>query len=294
MQRNMAALLIAIVCVTGWTPSAAAQTAEAVHLATLDIAVWPEYDQPAVLVIYRAQIAGDVSMPARVTIRIPARAVGGKPHAVAVEDPTLSDPAQRLFNLPHTVDAQDEWLLISFTTAYRTFQVEFYDALDTGNPQRRYTLVWPGDVSVDQATLHVQAPFGSSELQVTPPVEMGQRGDDGLMYYPAVLGYLPAGQRVTIDLAYRKGDSRTSVEALGLAASVPPSRPIPAPSSALAWPGWMVVGILVGGGLLIAGLVWYLYSRRTEGDRPRPAAVRRDRRRSRDTRPHARARSERR
>ena len=54
-----------------------------VRLAYLQVDLWPEYDRPEMLVILRASLAADVSLPVDVTFRIPAAV--GDPNAVAVE-----------------------------------------------------------------------------------------------------------------------------------------------------------------------------------------------------------------
>jgi hypothetical protein len=293
MRRNILVCLVLVVCLVNLATPVKAQTPGNVHLASLDIAIWPEYDQPSALVIYRGQVAADVTLPANVYIRIPASAVGGQPHAVAVEDPNEPDPAKSLLNLPNTVTPQDGWLLVSFTIAYPAFQVEFYDEMDVSAPQRHYTLTWPGDMNVDDVTLQIQQPFGSTDFSVTPAVEQGQRRDDGLMYYPADLGSLQAGQQVSITLAYTKTDTRTSVEALSLAASAPPQQT--APQSPISFSqSWVVaVGLVVGIGLVVTGVVWYMVSRRGEEVEYITPAARREKRGRKDVRGHAVPRSRR-
>ncbi len=283
MQKYAIVAMMAAVCAMGLVLPAAAQSPENTPLATLDIAVWPEYDQAAVLVIYRAQLAADAPLPANVFMRVPAGIAEGKPHAVAG-----SNPAQGLLNIPYTIEAQGDWLLVSFTTAYRAFQLEFYDTIDLAQPERRYTLVWPGGASVDAAALQVQEPFGAREFKVTPEVGPGQRENDGLVYHLADLGSWQAGQAASIELSYVKADSRTSVEALGLVAPTPAPQSTPAPSGSLPVPAWVLAGVVVGVGLIVVGVIWYLYAGR-DGEQGRYAktAVRRDTRGRRGV-PHAR------
>ncbi len=61
-----------------WTP-AAAQEAPAIE--QLTVALWPEYDQPAMLVILRVQLAPGTQLPVDVILPIPTSA--GEPLAVA-------------------------------------------------------------------------------------------------------------------------------------------------------------------------------------------------------------------
>jgi hypothetical protein len=53
-----------------------------IAFASLQIQLWPEYDQPKTLVILDGRLDATVTLPAELTLRIPAAA--GQPNAVAV------------------------------------------------------------------------------------------------------------------------------------------------------------------------------------------------------------------
>jgi hypothetical protein len=75
---HLICLLVVLLCL----PALSSHAQEPVSLSTFNVALWPEYDQPTLLVIYKGQIAPQVSLPAEITFRIPSQA--GKPFAVAV------------------------------------------------------------------------------------------------------------------------------------------------------------------------------------------------------------------
>ena len=60
----------------------AAQAQGMLSLATLEVALWPEYDRPEVLVIYKAKLPADISLPVDVSLKIPA--IAGEPFAVRI------------------------------------------------------------------------------------------------------------------------------------------------------------------------------------------------------------------
>jgi hypothetical protein len=290
VRKSAAAVMLIVVCTLALAPLAVAQAPDEVRLATLDIAIWPEYDRPAVLVIYRGQLAAESPLPAEVFVRLPATAIEGKPHAVAADD-----PAQGLLNVPYTSEEQGDWIQVSFTTARPAFQVEFYDELDLSQPERQYSLIWAGDAAVAHVTLQVQEPYNAANFRATPQLEAGQRRDDGLLYHAAELGELEDGEPLQIDIAYRKSDSRTSAEALRLTLPTPTPQPNPALTELFAWPAWMSAGIAVAVLLIVAGLVWQFYAPRQE---PRleaytPSPVRRDKRKRDKRHAHAVARKRR-
>ena len=78
------------------SPVSAQQSASPVF-ENVQVDVWPEYDQPAVLVIYHITISTQVTLPANLSIRIPAAA--GKPFAVAMQD------SNGLYNLNYDLGA---------------------------------------------------------------------------------------------------------------------------------------------------------------------------------------------
>ena len=75
-----------------YIPSAQAQ--EAPRFETLTIDLWPEYDRPSMLVIYKGELSPAVSLPAEVTLRMPVEA--GAPAVVAVgpEANSVDPPGQ--------------------------------------------------------------------------------------------------------------------------------------------------------------------------------------------------------
>jgi len=47
------------------------QAQDDIHLSSVSVDIWPEYDQPAVLVIYHIVLSSDVVLPATLTLHIP-------------------------------------------------------------------------------------------------------------------------------------------------------------------------------------------------------------------------------
>ncbi|MBI2913141.1 MAG: zinc ribbon domain-containing protein [Chloroflexi bacterium] len=218
MRRNqkLAALLLgvsllALLAVALARPPAG-RAQENPRLAGLQIEVWPEFDRPAALVILRGELAADVTLPAAVSLRIPA--ASGGPLAVATAD----TPDGELFNLTYQRADAPDFVTLKFSLERRVFHVELYDPLRTEEPQRSYTYTWPGDFAVAELTARVQEPAGATGFSVEPDLGPGARSAaDGLVYRRASLGALEAGQTLAITLGYLKTDPRNSVEILGLA-----------------------------------------------------------------------------
>ena len=243
----------------------------------LDVALWPEYDrQGNVLVIYKITLPPSVSLPADLTLRIPAAA--GKPNAVAVRE---ADGILRDVNYQRQVSG--DWASINFTATMPEVQFEYYDpALVKQGTQRTFEYRWPGDYPVDFLTIEVQQPLGASQMQFSPATDSSETRGDGLVYYTKRVGDLPGGQTFSQQISYQKESDTLTVGEQ----QVQPSAPMSASPStqgslrtALPW----ILG-LAGVALLVGGAVWYWQSgkdkesgkpkrrRRSAASQPQPAA----------------------
>ena len=86
----------------------------------LQIDIWPEYDRPDVLVIYRIIVSSSNPLPIQMEMRIPLEA--NKPFNLAGKDIN-----GMLYNLDYTTRMVGEWILVSFTTPSPEIQLEYYD-----------------------------------------------------------------------------------------------------------------------------------------------------------------------
>jgi hypothetical protein len=246
----IAALILAVVLI----PAVAAAPLE-----SLQIEIWPEYDRPAALVILKGELAGDVGLPAAVSLRIPASS--GGPAAVAY----ATAKKGQLFNLQHDRSDAADYITLRFTVPLRFFHVEFYDRFAMGTNERNYTYVWPGDLPVRSLDVVVQEPAGASDISIQP--ELGDRstGYDGMQYRSAQLGPVKQGAPLSIEIRYTKTDPRTSADILALNSPAPGPEATPATGQRNSFRLFLALGaaaLLVAG----SGLVYFFWWRR----RPRP------------------------
>lgn len=212
-----AALLAAgvILVTAAWVAPEAIPTVyaqESPRVASLEIAIWPEFDRQAMaLVVLRGKLTDDVPLPATFTLHIPTSS--GKPSAVASGD---SETAT-LLNLDYELAAGKASLLVTITTPVPYFQIELYDPLSINTSNRSYTYVWPGDLAVDDLTLEVQEPAGATDLSIEPELGDETVGVDQLVYRSAHMGPFESGKALSVNVSYIKTDLRTSAEILGIA-----------------------------------------------------------------------------
>ena len=230
-----------------------------VALDALTIELWPEYDQPSMLIILRATLSPTTALPASITVHIPAAANG--PSAVAVQDAT-----GQLLDAPYTTAVQGDSTAVQVQVQSANFQVEYYDpGLKISGQARDYRWSWVADYAVKAATLQVQQPVDASGLTTEPPVNLAGSASSGLSYYTAALGALTAGQSVAVHLSYTKTTSTLSKQTIDQIAAAPtlvqsasvpqataPGLPVPPLGLVIAAVSLVVLAIAVWGGLRLA------------------------------------------
>ncbi len=243
-------------------------------LELLEVALWPEFDRSEVLVIYRALLPSDVSLPTSVSLPIPAEVE--EPHAVAIYG---SDGA--LLDAGYTRDVEGEWATITVETESRGIWLEYYDALIIEGQERKFNFLWPGGVALGTFAYKVQQPVGASGMRITP-LGGGRFEEDGFFYYARDLGPALAETDFLISVTYFKTTSGLSVD------SLPPSPLVVRPAITRGgtpdlgrWLPWVIGGF--GVVLLAIGGFYFLRLRREEAvARPRPRRRRSAKKKAKD------------
>ncbi len=225
--------------------------------------IWPEFDKPTVLVIYKLTLSASTTYPASLSLRIPTAA--GDPNAVAASQPDGS-----LINIDASRQVEGQWAFINFSTNTPEVQLEYYDpGLTKNGTARHFSYTWPGDYAVTQLSLQVQQPTGATNLSITPSQGTRSIGSDNLTYYSQDIGSVTAGQNFQITIDYKKSTDVLSAETLPIESSAPIPQGTSTDLNLKSWLPW-VLGI-VGAALIVGGIVWFWQTGR---QRPAPQARR--------------------
>lgn len=248
-------LILLAFCLSLCLPVAAAQAQSAITLSELRISFWPEYDRPAMLIIYRGTLSPDTPLPASLKFDIPARY--GPPLAVA-----FTDDQGQLFDLDHTTSVSGDVMTIAFDAPTPSFQFEYYDTrLDLSSAARRYSFAATAPYAIQTLNLEVQQPVDASGLTGTPALSTPHTGSDGLTYFDATRTGLAAGEPITLDLTYTKSTGVLSASVQGPV--VTPDLPPATTGTQTNSPVLVVSAIagIVGVLLVVGGVVWYTRNR---------------------------------
>lgn len=234
MILSTAALLGALLFnpITGSAPGPAA--AKAAPVADMSVQIWPEYDDPRVLVIYTGQVDSSVSLPTDFSLVIPAGAQINM--AGGIEPDGSHVPTE------YQTQARDDGLVdLSYKLTTRRFYMEFYyDPLD-GSDDRSFTyaVVVPG--AVGKLVVKVQHPRRADDFTMSPAAQEVVQGGDGFPYSVIEHDGMAAGTSLPVSVAYHKTDRKPSVQ--------PKSAQMQAgPTPAQSTGGWRMfaVGLLAG------------------------------------------------
>jgi hypothetical protein len=250
MRKIIIIIIISLCLLTQQRALAQSTTA----LSAVEVDLWPEFDRPSLLVIYRITLSAQSTLPAQLMIRIPADA--GAPNAVAVRqlDGTL-------MNIPFDQQTSGDWTQLTFDAPAQDIQVEYYDpGLTKNGTARHFEYQWPGDYDVQSFTIQVQQPVGATEMRFSPSLGPGRQGADGLVYYIQEIGALSSGQSFSIVLDYQKSNDELSSSQVPVDASGPLDTTTPGRQSMVSALPWLLG--LLGLFLILGGGLWYWQSGR--------------------------------
>lgn len=260
MPKWMAALLLALsLLFPGWAQA----QGNPISLEKVEVDLWPEYDRPDVLVIYHIFLPADTSLPANVTLPIPAAV--GDPYNLAVREADGN-----MYNLTFNRTVKGAWGEVNFSTPGTEIQLEYYNTdLKKAGSQRSFTYLWPASYAVKSFNVQIQRPVGASQMQINPPLTASGSGEGDLQYYSGEIGSLAADQDFSLSLQYQKPNDSLSIELMKVQPAGPVNNQTPGRLTLSDYLPW-ILGVLAFS-LIIGGAIWYWRS----GRAPQPAEERR-------------------
>jgi hypothetical protein len=240
-------IVILILAAFGISFSVHAQTN--LDIKSVSVEIWPEYDQPAVLVIYHISLSPNVTLPTILNLRIPLQS---QVFAVAISDPTSG-----LINAPYDRVAQGSWATLKINTNALEVQVEYYDALVKNGTSRHIVFEWAGDYAVDAFSVSFQQPVNATDLVTDPILALSNIGQDGFKYLQSTPQSMVVGQTYTLIADYQKATDELSTTGLPVQSTQPLNTGTSGRVTMSSILPWILAGI--GGVLIIFGIIAGLY-----------------------------------
>lgn len=168
-----------------------------VTLNTVSVQLWPEYDQPSMLVIVDFKIAPMTSLPVDLTFNIPTDA---NLIAVAVQTEN-GDLLNTSFESPKANgDVKTFTMTIEQNAIYR---FEYYQPLTFNNNEREFLYSWQNAYAVKSFSVNVLEPLDVKSLS-TVPNYVSEQVINQLNYYEGEVVKLSANEKFSFQLQYEK------------------------------------------------------------------------------------------
>jgi hypothetical protein len=232
------------------------------RLSTVTVELWPEYDQPSMLVIVGFRVAPGVSLPVNLTFRIPRDA-----NLIAV---AVQSAEGNLLNADFSgVRSDGEWQ--SFTMPIdqnSVYRFEYYQPLTISGDQRMFSYAWDGSYAVDSFSVNVLEPLNVTSLVTIPPYA-SVAPSSGLQKYIGDAVALSYGEQYVLNLQYEKTSGALVVQSQteGLQPSAPLNENTPGRVSFDTYLPYLLGGL--GVILIVGGVFYYLQAGRTSPRRAR-------------------------
>ena len=251
-RRRIGLLVTLTVLVLLSVRPATAQDALMIPQASLKL--WPEFDDPGVLVIFAGDFADDATFPQDIAFPV----AEGARNIQA----TVNDPAKGLLS--------QDWRMQGGKVAYSLpqpgFHLEYYVDRPVSGDQRTIVHTFEAPYPIAALEIAVQQPARATDFSVTPTPSRTTTGADGLTYHIINLENLAAGEKRDITISYVKTDSGLTSPQLALtsATSAPqaaaPAQPQTTPAAQTSWLPFLLIGVGLLA-LISIGVYWFVLRR---------------------------------
>lgn len=226
-------------------------------LAFVTVQLWPEYDQPSMLVIVDFQTAANTSLPASLNFRIPAEA-----NLIAV----ASDAGNGQF-LDHPYEApvaEGEYQIFSMVIEEnKPYRFEYYQPLSFNGEERLFSYLWDNVYAVEKFQYLFLEPLDVTGISLDPNFT-AQETFNGLNYYDGASVKLAASEQYTLNISYTKTTDTLVSQAQAVQIAEPVNEDTPGRVSLANSMPYIIGGL---GIIMIAGGLTYYFQwgRRSAG-----------------------------
>ncbi len=235
-------------------------SAQVAALAFVTVQLWPEYDQPSMLVITDFQVAADASLPVRLSFRIPAEA-----DLIAV----ASDAGGGQFmNAPYEAPVTEgEYQTFTiFIEKKQPYRFEYYQPLSFNGEERLFVYLWDNAHAVASFKYGFLEPLDATKVELEPK-HVSVINSQGMNYYENSPVALEAGEQFSVALKYQKTTDTLVSEAQSAQIAEPVNEDTPGRVSLANSLPYIIGGL---GVIMIAGgLAYYVHWGRASKSKPR-------------------------
>ena len=227
------------------TPTETRTPAANLVMARLRLSIWPEYDDPRVLIMLRGEMAPRQAFPASVTLPLPK--------GTEIVGAGMISEQNELILHPYEVvpgDAQDS---LQLNLPVPRFFLEFYyNPFTASRAEKRFTYTTPTPYPIEVLEVDIQQPLQATNFTLEPASMEHLTDKQGFTYHQFAYRDITKGQSQTFTVSYSK---------TVFTPSVPKQQPAPqSPKNArpLSNTAFVSLSILAGAILIFAVWAWWL------------------------------------
>ena len=166
-------------------------------MARLRLSIWPEYDDPRVLIMLRGEMTPRQAFPATITLPLPK-------DAEIIGAGMISEQNELLLH-PHQVLPGDTQDSLQLNLPVPRFFVEFYyNPFTTSGPEKRFAYTAPTTYPIEVFEVDIQQPLKATDFALDPSPMERRTDNQGLTYHQFTYRNIEKGQNHTFTIAYTK------------------------------------------------------------------------------------------
>ena len=242
-----------------WILPSLASAQGSVTLANLNVQLWPEYDQPSMLVLADFELPATTLFPVKLTFHIPQDA-----NLVAVASYSADGSLINAIYEGPTTKGDLQAFTVTLNNAKARF--EYYLPITFNEDERTFSYLWNGDYAINAFGIRVLEPLDSSSLTTTPKLGPAVV-ESGLTYFESNAVKLKSGEQFTLDLKYIKTTDTLVSSPQGVQPAAPVNENTPGRVSLNKSLPYIIGGI--GLVMVVGGIVYYWQAGRSSTKKTR-------------------------
>ncbi|MDO8568823.1 MAG: zinc ribbon domain-containing protein [Dehalococcoidales bacterium] len=203
-KLTRAFLIVGLLVAVALIASPAMGASDKLSVKKMKVSVWPEYDDPRVMVTYQGEFKDGSVFPQGVKFPVP---LGSEMNMVCALKPPNEEHLCQLYD---TLTGSDD-LSISYTLPIPTYYLEYYWDGIKGLPDKSFTFKYVSPYAIDTLELEVQQPLKATNFKLAQPYASATSDGLGMKYYHYAFNNVTPGQVISVDASYTKPDSKPSV-----------------------------------------------------------------------------------
>lgn len=198
-----ALILLALGALALPSPPAAAGQETGIRIKWLKVSIWPEYDDPRVLVIYHGVFENVPSFPTWADFYIPSEAelVGAG----------IDTPEGRMLLQEYKIQQKNGRTVLSVNISLPSFFFEYYYNPFSGGELKSFEQKIENTYPVVSMAVDIQRPLKAEDFSLTPEPVESFTDPRGLTYFKYFLENLKAESSANFMVSYKKDDPHPSI-----------------------------------------------------------------------------------